>query len=97
MPGPEGEGCLLLGWVPGLWGGEVCSGGCLVPGVVSQHALRQNPPLDISHGEIKQTTSFSKTFYSEPSCSFEGDVTTEQLAMRINISCLIEFMTCHYL
>ena len=35
-------------------------------------------PLDISqYGEIRQRTFSRRHFIKEPSCSFEGDVTTE--------------------
>ena len=53
VPGPRGGACLVLG---GAWsgGGAWSQGGCLpgprmVPGpgrVVSQHALRQTPPVN---------------------------------------------------
>ena len=34
--------------------------------------------LDISqYGEIRQRTFYRRHFIKEPSCSFEGDVTTE--------------------
>ena len=42
--------------VPGPRGGGVCSQGCLVPGVVSQHALRQTPPLSEQNDRCKNIT-----------------------------------------
>ena len=45
-------GCLFLGG-SGLWGGGVSApGGVLVPGGISQHALRQTPPVD-RHTPVK--------------------------------------------
>ena len=46
VPGPRGGVCFLGkgGGVPGL-GGCLLPGGVIGPGMVSQHALRQTPPL----------------------------------------------------
>ena len=67
--GPGGvsapEGMSAMGGVcyRGVWSrgvsalGVVCSGGCLLPGgVVSQHALRQNPPVNRMTDRCKNIT-----------------------------------------
>ena len=48
VPGevPDPGGFLLPGGVPGPRGGCLVLGECLVLGVVSQHALRQTPPVN---------------------------------------------------
>ena len=49
------QGGLLLGGV--YFPGDVCFGGCLLPeGVVSQHALRQTPPVDRMTDTCKNIT-----------------------------------------